>query len=415
MKRLEKLPPATPLALIKDFWQKAKDFVSPEMLVPAFAGAPGYATPSIQDLKALDQYAKFETCSPPLRDTPSRKIMEWQAIDILEPNEPERDGAISYEKAQKEVDKLMHAHHASHEFLSYEAAKLCSEYPEVAKYTFHIMVGAFAEDFVFMPEEGLDHLHASALKKEKLPKGIRWAVQESQKNIPTIRSAFRMISRFWKKHRHSFEEDFLNRPYFAHFYDPTKISGQEGMSLFYSNVIFESALHRILRYWEFSSAHYIENDKPRAFCGLGHLIHLIQDLHVPAHVHDDIHGSSIFAGKIDSLEDWCMRADHPHIARPKKNENIRIWDSGPLAPPKSDPLLLSGDYEGWLKSFVGSFVKQAQRFRSVGAFGTADTQKKIGKLTDEECYAQASELIPLAISNSAKLIAGFIDYHKHSR
>jgi hypothetical protein len=164
-------------------------------------------------------------------------------------------------------------------------------------------------------------------------------------------------------------------------------------------------------YWDYASTLYKKGDKPRAFYALGHLIHLVQDLHVPAHTHNDIHGPTVFLGKLDSFESWCTRADYPHITRPENNENIKIWDSGPLHPPEPDKSWNSENAKEKMAGFVDSFVKQTQRFRSVDSEGTDEGERFQGKLTDEECYKQSAVLIPAAIKNSAQLLVNFLEVH----
>jgi len=404
---------------VSDFFKKIKESIVPDLLIlrPAFAGAPGFQAPESgsqqPDLQeAKKHYMLFDTSAVPSRGTIPRRIMEWESIDILEPNENPRKDVITFEQAQKEVSKLLHAHGAAHEFMAYEAGKLCSAYPEAVKYTLHLMVGAQGEDFMFRPGEALKDIYASPPKREfKDEVELSEAVGERE---PTsfIKGVFNTVAKIWKRIRGSPEADPINRPYMAHFYDPERKSGDKGLNVLNGDLKFQSALERMIQYWENASEHYMKGDKPRAFCALGHLIHLAQDLHVPAHVHNDIHGPSVFLGRLDSFEEWCKRANYPHITRPAGKENVQIWDSGPLNPPVPDASWNPQNIREKMAGFVNSFVVQTQRFRSVDAEGTDIDQMSRGKVSDAECFQQGSVLIPSAISVSAQLLANFLDYHQ---
>jgi len=384
----------------RDLFRRVKESLAPEMPVLAPAGAPGYAMPA--------NVSQFHVGEAPPKGTPSRQIMEWGNIDIAAPGRRPGRHSISYESAQEEVSRMLKGEANNHQYIAYEAAKLCGAYPEVAKYTLHLMVGAGAEDFVFLPGETLDDIYARPPKR-RFSNMREFSAAVEPGEVPSLlQGLFRAVSGIWRKVRKSFDEDSINRPYFSHFYDPRR-KGEQGLDILEGDLKFRSALDRMQRYWDYASILYQQGQKPRAFYALGHLIHLVQDLHVPAHTHNDIHGPTVFLGKPDSLEQWCVRSDHPHITRPQKNDNIKIWDSGSLTPPKPDRSWDKDNIQEKLAGFVDSFVRRTQRFRSVDAEGTGEGQRRTGKLSDDECYSQASVLIPLAIRDSARLIVNFID------
>jgi hypothetical protein len=399
----------------KEFFKRVKEGIFPDSPflgpVPAYAGAPCMPSSAPKDL--FRPWMEFHTGDAPSSGSPSRKIMEWEPIDILEPGEKPRKNSITYKQAQKEVSKMLKTDDSCHQYLAYEAAKLCRAYPEATKHTLHLMAGAAAEDYFFRPGETLDDLHVRPPRRTfKSRRELSHAVGEPGEVPSFFGGLFRVVAKLWKRMRGSPDEDSINRPYFGHFYDPTRDEGDKGLNILHGDITFKSALHRMQSYWEVASALYVKGDRPNAFCALGHMIHLVQDLHVPAHVHNDIHGPTVFLGKLDSFESWCIRSDHPHITRPAKNENIRIWDSGGLAPPSPDRSWTPRNIRDKLKGFTDSFVQDTQNFRSVDAEGTGEDQGRKGKLTDDECYKQGSYLIPWAIFNSAQLIVNFLDYHQ---
>jgi len=369
----------------------------------AYPGAPANSVPA-----GPSNVMKFSTGKLPKRG-PSREIAEWENIEVLTGGE-RKENAITIEQAQKEVDQLRKAGGACHEYIAYEAAKLCGR-EEAIIYTWHIMDGAMAEDYIFRLGETLEKLFVGPKASYKeIAEAARRSVRKEEE-VGFLRWAFAFIAKIWRKLAPSIEEDAINRPYMAHFYDPTREEGDRGLNIQNGEIRFQSALDRIKMYWELASRYYTKGQKGKAFCALGHIVHLISDLHVPAHVHNDIHGPTFLLGKLDSLEQWTKRADYPHLARGKGKMNITIWDSGPLAPPEKDESWNPGNVYAKLEEFVDGIARETQRFRSVDASGTDPDQQRTGPLSDEECYRQASVLIPRAIENSAKIIARFIDYH----
>lgn len=185
---------------------------------------------------------------------------------------------------------------------------------------------------------------------------------------------------------------------------------------------FKSALQRMDEYWKLASGYYQEGDLPRAFTALGHITHLVQDLHVPAHVHNDPHGpgdpdslekwSSV--KRWSALEDWARRANWPAIERPNGESNLTKWNSKPITPPQPGTAWTPDNLEKKLLGFVTSVTYTTRQFRSVDAKGVGirPGQDELGSLSDDECHAQASVLIPKAIENSARIIMNFLAYHR---
>jgi len=421
MRRVEKKARAMAFEKTRRFFKKVKEnlfpdgpFIGPQAEV---AGMPGLTLPVPRSEKKPKTHMEFNTGGAPENGTPSRDIMEWNWVDIATPSEGPAGYRISYEQAQKGVSELLKSKNSSHQYLVYEAAKLCSNYPEAVKYTLHMIVGAVGEDYVFSPGETLDDAYAEPPKRRFRNRREFSDALGGTRDIPSLLSGlFRGVAKVLKRVAKTPDEDSVNRPYCAHFYDPTRGEGDKGLNVLNGDLKFKSALDRMKLYWRLASLSYGRNQKPYAFYSLGHLLHLVADIHVPAHTHNDIHGPTVFLGKLDSLEQWCGRADYPHLQRPEDKPNIRIWDSGPLAPPPPDQSWNKDNIEEKLTEFANSVVANTQRFRSVDAKGTDQDQRKTGKLSDDECFHQGSTLIPRAISSTAQMIANFLDYQRrHGR
>jgi hypothetical protein len=407
MKRLGRKALAESMTNIRNFLRRTKErAIETEMrlfgnvpLIPAASG------PSMGDMTTW----AFHTGNLPSASTAARKIMEWELLEIVD-SRVNKNGKISRREAQKEVSRLLGIPHGTHQYLTYEAAKLCGNYSEATEYTLHLIAGSMAEDFYFMPNESLRDIYAEEPGREFRD------VDELRKSLEPgttpgfLKRVFMFIAKLWRKVSGGTENDSINRPYFAHFHDPGRKQGDKGLNLLNGELRFESALDRIKSYWNVASQYYETGDKPRAFCALGHITHLIQDMHVPAHVHNDIHGPTLILGKPDSLERWCTKSNYPHLSRPDSRENVHIWDSGPLWPPKADGWD-EHNFQSKLTGFLNDVVAKTKTFRSVDAKGSAEGQGAEGRLTDDECFHQASTLIPLAISNSAQMIVNFLEYH----
>jgi len=92
--------------------------------------------------------------------------------------------------------------------------------------------------------------------------------------------------------------------------------------------------------WDDGIAAYAAGDKEQAYYVLGHMVHLIQDLTVPAHTHLDIHGPP--SG--DDYEGYCSRQmlDEYH-------SNLPLPPAGSPIPEFANP------YEAWRKTSLASY------------------------------------------------------------
>ncbi|MFH1521186.1 MAG: hypothetical protein ABID61_06070 [Candidatus Micrarchaeota archaeon] len=351
---------------------------------------------------------QFSTGDAHSKRSPAYEIAHWKSNDILTPGESPDPGKkqISYRDAQKELGRILRQTTACHEYLAYESAKLLAAHAQVVEYTTHLVVGAGAEDFVFAPGEKLDNICLTdpsrfKTKNKELAKVLKEMSHTKTTFMGVLFHVVSALGRFFTGGREDL--DSLNRPYFGHFYN-----GEHGLTLLGNELKFQSASDRIKLYWKIASDFYQKGDIPNTFTALGHMMHLVQDLHAPAHVHNDPHGP----GNLDSLEGWTTRTDYGHIARLQNEANVRIWNSKPLSPPSVDAWD-SSNIDQKLMAFIDGIVVNTQRFRSVDAKGTDPDQQKTGKLSNAECFAQAQELMPLAILNGAQIVVNFLEYQKN--
>jgi hypothetical protein len=409
-------------AQIRELAQRLKEAVMPDFIglqfQPAYAGASAGYMPPIRvswPEPAKPIINRFDSGPVPARSSASRTIMNWGRVDVLMPGEAPtaKDKTyMTYREAQDEVAKLLKDNTSSHQYLSYEAAKLPSPTPLIQRLiprnTLHLVVGSHAEDHVFPPGKSLKDIilayHPSAPRNGTgLSNGLDY------EGVPSLTTGiFEGLSHLVGD---------INSPSHAHFCQVLQNGTWRGLEILNGDLKFQSAKDRIMEYWDLAASYYATDDMPRAFCALGHMIHLVQDLHMPTHVHNDPHGPGI-AGGLDSLEPWYTQADYPHVARPAGAPNIRIWSSRGgmgikgIASPVPDVSWTHDNVGGKLGAFIDKIVINTQRYRSVDHEGTAADQKKTGKLSPKECYDQAAYLAPLAIYKSAWLVSQFLDYHK---
>jgi hypothetical protein len=246
---------------------------------------------------------------------------------------------------------------------------------------------------------------------------LKIAESSGGKSLKIMRSAFMLLSDLWRGITSDVTLDPFNKPYFAHFYECTHPSDDRGLSLLGGELKFQSARSRMLNYWNLAAGYYAGGDAPRAFVALGHLVHLVGDLHVPAHVHNTPHGSSVLLCKPDSLEEWTARKDYPVITRSKGRSNATIWSARNVAvTPMADGSWNSGNLADKLGSFALAMSFATQKFRSVDAPGRGLHlyQDRTGALDDGECFYQGETLMPAAIRDSAQIIINFVDYAKRN-
>ncbi|MDO8553733.1 MAG: hypothetical protein Q7S22_02915 [Candidatus Micrarchaeota archaeon] len=362
----------------------------------------------IEPLK--NQPIKFDTGNPPRLLTPERAIMDWELVDIIGPTDnPERIKGkhISQERAQKEVQKMLDNPDASHQYIAFEGAKLCGN-KDAVKYTLHLMIGACGEDFVFLPGEDMSSIYRKEPRRS-------WSDIHDvlSSNVPSFLSGiFKIGAKLWRTIRKLPEDDPVNRPYFAHFYDPSRSENDRGLNILGGDLTFQSALERSQKLWMKASKYYRQGNKPMAFYTLGHILHLVADMHVPAHVHNDMHGPTIVLGKQDSLEGWVKRTSCMDIRRGRGRTNITIWDSGPLTPPVADSSWTPENVYSKIGEIMHMAAINTHKFRSVDSEGDLLDQKTTGNLTNEECFQQGDVLIRSAITATAQMISNFIDYHR---
>jgi hypothetical protein len=303
---------------------------------------------------------------------------------------------------------------SAHEYLAFEATKMFTD-EEIKRYSIHIVSGAKAEDYVFMEGETLEDLFAK--KPERTYKDDKEFVKEEDiSNVEGksfLKRMFRWVSKLADIFTSNIEHDVINRPYMSHFFDPRREKNDRGLDVRNGQIKFVDACTRAQKIWKLAVEKYKNGEKSKAYTYLGHFIHLVSDMHIPAHVHNDIHAPWPIDKK-DSYEEWCGRSDYKEaIGKKKEKLNIAIWKDGPINPPKSDLWRISSDivnnytFEKIEKFFV-EIATETQKFRSVDFPGTMQGQDKTGKLTDKECYEQAKILIPKTIMNNAKVISNFL-------
>ncbi len=370
----------------------------------------------------------------------ANKLVHWNC-PIMPQGNPGNQPFISMNDAKDIVTLMLSWRRGAHPYIAYQACKLLSESEEIRERTVAIMAGSVAEDRVFLPGESVTDLIVA--KPEDLPldswTNLRRVLEGKDRNL--LDNTFVRLAKALKKLGLSESLDAMNRPYMGHFFDGNK-GFHKGADT--QKIEFVSALKRIDTYWK-SALHdykqYLlltaqegkEYDAALAlthvYLKIGHMVHLISDMCVPAHTKNDLHDPII--GKKDSLERWMTLADWQDIRRKEGKPNVRIWDSGSIAPPQVNSPF-------GLEAFVRSVVSSTQRFRSVdakgnilegwqrqefedeimqsvpsnvrdniSAFNYLNQQKK-GRLDGLECFMQGSVLIPQAIRVSAELILNFL-------
>lgn len=392
---------------LKEFKEVFIDTFSPQPFMSPASRGGHIPVIKVQWPEQQPQLMQFSTGDAHSKKSAPYQIAHWTSLDILVPGESPDPGKkqISYRDAQKELTRILKQTTACHEYLAYESSKLLAAIASVVEHTTHLVVGAGAEDFVFAPGEKLDNICLTnparlKTKNKELAKILKEMSHTTTTFMGVLFYVISALGRFFTGNREDL--DSLNRPYFAHFYN-----GEHGLTLLGEELKFQSASDRIKMYWKLASTFYQKGDMPNTFTALGHILHLVQDLHAPAHVHNDPHGP----GNLDSLEGWTTRTDYEHIARLEEEPNVRIWNGKPLTPPSPDDWD-SSNIDQKLTEFIDVIVANTQRFRSVDAEGTDPSQKKTGKLSEAECFAQAQELMPLAILNGAQIVVNFLEYQR---
>ncbi len=409
----------------KEMFRRAKDFVLPEFVVPALAGvaagAAGVGNPHFKPQRRLtDHLSLFDTGPAPKTGTPSRKLMDWNSSIAVIEGEDERDPKklqLNYDEAQRAVSDILKDARAVHPYITSEAGRMYSDEPLVRKHLWHLVVGSLAEDYAFMPGETLAKICNNEAKVPDALKIITTPGESSSGSrvMRWILIGFTKIMNLFKRDPYG---DPADRPYWAHFSQPTGQLTSKGLTMLNGDLKFQSSAERLRAYWNLALNYYSTGDRPRAFCALGHAVHLVQDMHVPAHVHNDVHGPTILLGKLDSFESWTAKGTWPSITRGTGESNASIWDSRSLTRPDPDRTWNKDNIVLKLASFSGIILNRTQQYRSVDVKGVGGNglrgQDKTGALSDAECYEQGRIQIPDAIRDSAQLIVNFVDYVKRN-
>lgn len=121
----------------------------------------------------------------------------------------------------------------------------------------------------------------------------------SGKGIELLDSPYAEIKTYADKIKESSTEEDRFPNMSNHFYNPLT---REGLAGFRNAVDYEKAR----AYWLRALQKYIEGNKEDAYYLLGRMVHLVQDMSVPAHVQVDPH--IMWVGD-DDYEEWCKDKD----------------------------------------------------------------------------------------------------------
>lgn len=164
------------------------------------------------------------------------------------------------------------------------------------------------------------------------------------------------------------DEDLSFR-YMNHFYNPTT-----GKGLRFLGVQYESAKkwatdqnkqseNKIRdQTWQMAIYSYVRNDKKEAFIALGHLLHLIEDMAVPAHTRDDAHPEG------DPYENWA-----------RDFGNVNMVDINTAEPFVFDKI---GDFFDKLAGYSNGFLSNGSF--SVGEIRNLNLEEVAFKESDEK-------------------------------
>ena len=104
-----------------------------------------------------------------------------------------------------------------------------------------------------------------------------------------------------------------------------------------SDLTFENAWQKANALWSLALGEYANDNKPEAYHYLGHVVHLLEDLTVPAHAHDDPHGPTWFDD--DSYHVWMdTEGDPPPHANLSDAEKASLKSEGLIDPDSPDKL-----------------------------------------------------------------------------
>ena len=171
----------------------------------------------------------------------------------------------------------------------------------------------------------------------------------------------------------SIDEDIPFGRSFSHFLDPETKTGI---------VPLENALIRARTKFRSAIENYKEENKEQAYTDLGHVLHLIQDMHVPEHI---------------------FLIQHVAPKSPFESYAVDYYDS------KLRNFISGGDFDtGQLLMYdsLEEYIQKSARF-TYGIYKEKFGEAKIKELSEEQVNELLSALIPHAISTSTGMIRFF--------
>jgi len=174
---------------------------------------------------------------------------------------------------------------------------------------------------------------------------------------------------------------------------------------------FYSAPHRADRYWdEHVINKWISGDKEQAMENLGRVVHLLADMGVPAHVHNDPHMGLLDYFDDDDFEDYVGETFKKGHLPEQWNVNLN-----------RDKIAFNSSWD--LTDYFKNFAETTQLYDSddVDGFGTGQPfrwysflestdphRDELFDLTDYACNAIAMNLLPINYSFTAGLYLKFL-------
>src|SRR3989338_765294 len=132
--------------------------------------------------------------------------------------------------------------------------------------------------------------------------------------------------------------DYNNGRFYNHFYratDGARLSGAYALTtnthvdaLTWSGIVAANSTNS----YDYQDAlrYYRERNFNKAFFALGHVVHLIQDMSVPAHVHDDKHGVENVAHTGNGYEQWCTNNYNALATYAKSATRLGVYKTGSI-------------------------------------------------------------------------------------
>lgn len=369
----------------------------------------------------------YHTGPYPKKGSIQREIMEKKEVRVFDDKEDiqhrDIDSIVSPADVQKELNQMLNAKKAAHEYIAFEATKMFND-EEIVRYTIQIVAGAKAEDYNFMPGETLDDLFAEKPRR-RYKDDREFAKENDISNVKNgfLKKMFRWVSKMADLFTSTIEHDVINRPYMTHFFKPNAPKFDRGLDVKDGEIKFKSAAWRATKLWDLAVKSYEKGAKSQAYTYLGHYIHLVSDMHVPAHVHNDIHAPWPIDKK-DPYEEWCGRSDYDSKLTPRKQKNhlnISVFRCGFSL---KDDEKINWDINSEMnekeqkKSIVNFFEQishNTQYYKSLDFAGWGKNQEKTKTISNDECFEQAKVLIPRAIYHSALVIERFKEVTKQNK